>query len=420
MLKNVEEISATKKRLKIEIPSDAIEKEITGGLEKLRQKTKIPGFRTGKAPISLIEKKFGKDVEGEALQKLIPRFYAESVTEAELKPISDPVFEEAGEFKRNTPFNMTIMVEVLPKIEELKYDGLKIKDMEVKVEEKDLDDVLESLRQDKAVFEPTEEPLATGDLAVMDYRIKEEEKSYEGQVFKVGSPNMPEEFSKALAGRKKGETFEIAVKFPDNYGLKEAAGKELTFQISLKDTKKMKLPELSDEFAKDFGNDTLAELKEHVKGEIERSKKSALRKMQKAEIMKTLLETHQFDLPEGLMEQEQKRLVEEAVAAGNTEEPSALKEKMREAAQRNVKASILLDLIGEKEKIKATEEDVKNKIAEMSQRSTLPPENIIKYYVSKHGSLDSLRHAVFEEKVLDLLIDKAELEKVNEHNTHSD
>lgn len=420
MLKNVEEISPTRKRLKIEIPPDAIEKEISGELEKLRQKTKIPGFRAGKAPISLIEKRFGKEVEGEALQKLIPRFYAESVTEAALKPISNPVFEQADEFKRNTPFNMTIMVEVLPKIEELKYEGLKVKDMEVKVEEKELDDVLENLRQDKAVFEPTEEPLANGDLAVMDYKIEEENKSFEGQVFKLGSPNMPEEFSKGLTGKKKGESLEMKVKFPEDYGLKEAAGRELTFQITLKDTKKMKLPELTDEFAKDFGNDTLGELREHVKGEIEKSKKNALRKMQRAEIVKTLLETHQFDIPEGLVELEVKRLVEEGMASGNSEEPAVLKEKMREPAVRNVKASILLDLIGEKETVRATEEDVKNKIAEMSQRTGLPPENIMKYYVSRHGSLDSLRHAVFEEKVLDLLIDKAELEKVNEHNTHSD
>jgi len=424
MLKTVEELSPTKKRLKIEIPPEAIEEEIGSELRKLREKTKIPGFRPGKAPMSLIEKKFGKEVESEALQKLIPRFYSESVAQAAIKPVSNPVLEEAGEFKRKEPFNMSFVVEVLPELEGLKYEGIKIKSHEIKVDGKEVEDVLQSLRQDKAVFEPTEDPLAEGDVAVMDYEVKEEGRSYEGQVFKVGAESMPPEFSKALIGKKKGETFEAPVKFPGDYAAKEVAGKELTFNITLKDTKKVKLPELDDEFAKDFGNEDLASLKEHVKGEILKSKESAQRRMQKAEIMRKLLETHDFEVPEGLVEAELKRVLEEAAASGSTEPPAApiegLKEKRREDARRNVKAGILVDLIGEKEKVTVSEEDIKQKIADMSRRSSLPPENIIKYYVTRHGSLDSLRHAVYEEKVLDLLIEKAELEKTEDgHNPDS-
>jgi trigger factor len=425
MLKTVEELSPTKKRLKIEIPPDAIEKEIGSELQKVREKSKIPGFRAGKAPMSLIEKRYGKEVESEVLQKLIPLFYSESVTEAALKPISNPILEDAGDFKRNEPFNLTFVVEVLPPIE-LKYEGVKVKTQDITVTDKEVDDVLESLRQDKAVFDPTEEALGEGDLAVMDYSVKEEEgKSFEGQSFKVGDPSMPPEFSKGLLGKKKGETFDIPIKFAEDYPSKDVAGKELTFHIILKDTKKIKLPEPNDEFAKDFGNDDLPALKEHVKGEILKSKENALKRMQKAEAMRKLLETHEFEAPEGLVEAELRRMVEDAAGSGNPV-TGDIKEKLREQARRNVRAGILVDLIGEKEKVSVSEEEIRQKIAEMSRRSSLPPENIIKYYVTRHGSLESLRHAVYEEKVLDLLVQKAELEKTpelekteNEHNPDS-
>jgi trigger factor len=411
MLKTVEEVSPTKKKLGIEIPSEAIEKEIAEELQRLRQRMRLPGFRAGKAPLPLIEKKFGKDVEGEVLQKLIPKYYAESMSEAALKPVGNPVFEHADQFRRNTPFGMTILVEVMPTVENLSYEGIEVRDMETTAEEKEVDEVLGRLREDKAKFEPSEEPLAAGDVAVVDYEVKEEGKCFEAQVVKVGGPAVPEEFSKALVNRKKGDAFDAKVKFPEDHPAKEAAGRELTFHITLKDTKKVKLPAMDDEFARDLGRESLDGLRAHVKEEILKSKRNTVRKMQKAEIMKKLVEAHDFEVPESLLDEELKGMAGEAAAAGETAEPGELMEKNRDSAVRNVKASILLELIGEKEKVAVTEDDVKARIAEMSMRSGLPPENIVKYYVTRHGSLDSLRHAVFEEKVMDLLIEKARPEK---------
>ncbi|MDA8174712.1 MAG: trigger factor [Nitrospiraceae bacterium] len=429
MLKNIEEVSPTKKRLVIEIPPAEIEKEIGDSLARLRQRTRIPGFRAGKAPMSLIEKKFGKDVEGEVLQHLIPKHYSAVLKEADLRPIADPVFENAGEFRKNEPFNMTLVVEVFPKIENLKYAGIKVKEIETPVTDAEVDDVINRLREDKAVFEPTEAPLAEGDLAIMDYKVEGEEKSFEGQVFKIGSTSMPKEFSDGLTGKKKGDAFDLAIKFPDDYPVKEAAGKEHVFHITLKDAKKIKLPELDGEFAKDLNRESMEDLKTHVLQEIQNSKKAALKKMQKAELMRKLVEENDFPVPEGMVESEVSHLASEAasqavsgIAAGQVEgqagaegkapDMAKLKEEKRPDAVRNVKASILLETIGRKENVNVTEEDVRERVAELAKRLGVTPEYVIKYYISRHGSMDAMKHAAYEEKIMDLPLGRAEFEKV--------
>lgn len=146
MLKTVEDISTTKKRLKIEIASDTIESEIKDSLEKVRQRAKIPGFRPGKAPLSLIEKRFGKEIEAEVLEKVIPEKYNAALREASLSPVGMPELEEKFEFKRNTPLNLSFIIEVLPKIENLDYENIKVKDIPFSVEETDIDKTLTRLR----------------------------------------------------------------------------------------------------------------------------------------------------------------------------------------------------------------------------------------------------------------------------------
>src|SRR5512135_1926550 len=133
MIKTVEDIGATKKRLKIEIPAEVIEKEIRDSIEKLRRKTTIPGFRTGKAPIDLIEKRFGKEIESDVLERVIPQGYIEALREANITPVANPVLEEKSDFKRRQPISMTLTVEVMPHIENLNYEDIPLKDIPVAV-----------------------------------------------------------------------------------------------------------------------------------------------------------------------------------------------------------------------------------------------------------------------------------------------
>ncbi len=418
MLKAVEAINPTKKRLKIEIPSDAIEKEIQNSLEKLRQRTKIPGFRPGKAPINLIEKRFGRDVESEVLEKVIPEFYTKALKEAELKPVARPVFEERLDFKRSNPLSMTLTVEVRPEIDNLNYEGIKVKDIHVDVDEADVENTLKSLQEEKATLEVSEKEVGIDDLVnfdFVDYDIIGGEKTPDAkeQILKIGNELLPKDLYEKLIGKRKGEEVKFTTTLPEDFESKEIAGRTVEIRVVITEVKEKKLPAIDDEFAKDLGADNLNALKEKVREGILRVKKEQTAKAQKAELIEKLVESHNFEVPETLLEMEMSSLVTEARMARqeSEEDDESLLSEMKHRALRNVKASILLDVIGDKEGVTVTEDEVKNRIIFMAQRLSATPEAIINLYVSRDGSLEGLRNSIREDKVMDILLSKAVLEK---------
>ncbi|MCL5024417.1 MAG: trigger factor [Nitrospirae bacterium] len=416
MLRAVEDISATRKRLRIEIPADAIEKEIRESFEKLRRKTTLPGFRTGKAPLELIERKFGKEVEQDVLDRVIPQGYVEALKEADLTPVADPQLEEKIDFKRRQPFSMTLTVEVMPKIENLKYAGLRVKDIPVAVSDEDRESVLRRQQEEKATYEPSEGPVEVNDLVVLDYSVQGEDTGAKDLVFKVGGSMFPEDFSRSLQGRAKGEEFSVEQGFPADSPVRGLAGKQVTMQVAVKDIKKAHLPAIDDELAKDAGFENLEEMKKRIGEEIEKAKKREVAKIQKSEILKQLLDAHDFAVPESLVEHETAALMS-AVLANRGKEPSgepdaeALRQEVSPNAVRNVKASLLIETIGRAEGVSVTDDELKGAIVSIAQRLSASPENIMKFYVSRDGSLDGLRNSLFEDKVLDLLLSQAVVEK---------
>jgi len=419
MLKVVEDISTTKKRLKLEIPADTMEKEIVGSLEKVRKTAKFPGFRPGKAPMVLIEKKYGKKVEGEVLDRMIPQVYAEALKLADITPVTDPVLEQEINFKRHGPFAMTLTVEILPKIEELAYEKIVIKDIPVSVDDADITSVLKRMQEEKATYEPSDGPVAVDDLLSFDYSTPEGDVSVKDQIYKVGGSLFPEEFSEQLTGMKKNDERNIEAAFPEDHVSEGLAGRRLTLHVVLKDIKKVNLPSLDDEFAKDMGLDNLEALKNHVREEILKAKTNEVEKIRKAEIMRKLLDSHEFDLPESMLESEVASLVSNEVTKGDQgteggKDRNALEQELRPHAIRHVKGALLLTAIGKKEGVSVSENDVKSAMLAMSRRFGVPPEDLIKFYVSKDGSLGGLKNSLFEEKVLDLILSKAVIEKGEE------
>ena len=416
MLKAIEDITATKKRITIEIPAETIEKEIRDSFEKLRRKTTIPGFRTGKAPMEIIEKRFAKDVERDVLDRIIPRGYVDALKEANITPASNPELEEKFDFRRNQPLSMTLTVDVMPKIENLVYENVTVKDIPVSVSEEDIESVLKRQQEEKATYEPSEGPVEMKDLVVIDYAAEGEGVEAKDQVFKVGGSMFPEEFSRKLSGRKKGDEAVIETVFPDDHPFEKLAGKRLVLNVTLKDIKKVHLPAVDDELAKDAGFQSLEEMKKRVGEEIGKAKKNEVAKIQKAEILKKLLETHDFEVPESLEENEAAALAS-AVMANRRQQPAddgemkTLKQEMKANAARNVRASLLIEAIGKAENIAVTDDELKGAIVSLAQRLSVSPENIMKFYISRDGSLDGLRNMLFEDKVLDFILSKAAVEK---------
>jgi trigger factor len=439
LLKSVEDINPTKKRLKIEIPADIIETEIKSSLEKLRDKVKIPGFRPGKAPVTLIEKRFAKEVEAEVLEKVVPEHLSGAIREAAINPVTMPVLDEEFQFHRHNPITLSVTVEIMPEIGNLNYENITIKDMPVTVEEADVEDALKGLRERKAVFEAADKIIEMDDFVTFEYVDSEitgggDSPSAKEIISKMGNEIFPPDIMEKVIGKRKGDIVEFTAAFEKNIS-KELAGKSALIKVKISEVKKKSLPEIDDEFAKDFGYADINELREKVKEKIDAAKQEHVRKMQKAQILDTLLTSHSFEVPETLVQKEleaiamqksiadSKREVgaeplpdagESSLQAESTErrEEDPQAELLKKAAK-NVRASFLIDAIGKKEGITVSDDELNQRISSLAQKLSATPEAIRNFYQYREGSLESLKQSVFEDKVMDMLLSKAAIEKEN-------
>lgn len=443
MLKTVEDISSTKKRFVIEIPSDVIEREITSSLERLRYSVKIPGFRPGKAPMNLIEKRFGKSIEAEVLEKLISEYYKIAIRESGYKPVTMPELEEEVDFKRNQPLNLVFTLEVLPKIEDVKYDNISVKDIDVDVQESDIESVIKVLQEQRAIYEVADKTIEMDDLVdfeFVDCEIAEGENKpvYKEIISQLGKEIFTTEFLDQLIGKKKDDIVEFTKTFDNYFERKEIAGKTFNIKLRIQEVKRKALPNIDDDFAKDLGFNNLDALKERLRANILRSKQEQVKKLQKAEIVNKIVEANPIDLPESLIEKEYQTYIsqgrfeddvfesdesnksKEEDKLGNAEIDSEeskqkkikeIEDKIRKKVEKNLKASILINYIGEKEGVIVTDDDLNKELEIMSKRMDTTPERLRRLYSEKEEFLDSLKQSIYEEKVLDLLLSKAIKEK---------
>lgn len=445
MLKSIEDINATKKRLRIEVPAEVIEKEIGSSLESLRQKVKIPGFRPGKAPVNLIEKRFGKEIEAEVLEKVVPEHYNMALREADLHPISMPELEKKFDFSKNNPLNLTFIVEVAPKIENLKYEQIAIKDYPFTIEESDIEDTLKRLQNQKAVYEVSEEPVGMDDMVSFDYADSEvldgeNVPSLKEVITAMGNEIFPPDIMERALGKKKDDIIEFTKTFDENAAQKQLIGKTVKVKFSLKEIKTRSLPAIDDEFAKDLGVGNIAELREKLKEKILTAKKDHIQRIQKAEIISGLVESVNPEVPDTLLTREMEALAMEKGVSESREDSVATdtasdvieaasditttggkdldlikaeksieddKAKMKQKAMRNVQASLIIDAIGKKEGIFVGDDELDQRISVLAQRLSATPEAVRSFYNYKEGSLDGLKHSIFQDKVLDLLLSKA-------------
>lgn len=425
----IEDINTTMKRLRVEIPADVIEKEIGLSLQKLKQKSKIPGFRQGMAPMNLLEKRFGKEVEAEVLDKVIPEYFGKALKEADIEPVTFPVIDEKISFERNKPLNLSFTIEVLPKIGDIQYENITIKEVPVVVNESDVDEYLESLRESRAVFEVADKAIEVDDLIsfeLVDCAIKGEETSppsIKEQVSQMGNEILPLDIMDKVLGKNKGDLLEFDTTFDEHCKSKELVGKTVDITLKISEIKKKNLPVVDDNFAKDLDFENMSEMRDKVKERLHAIKKEHIGRLHKAKIMNQILEPHNFDVPETLLKKEIESLVmQESMSQKESPEKvphedsaqkdtETLQAEMEQKALRTVRASIILNAIGGKEGVTVSDDELNERITLLAQRLSASPEAVRNFYSHKEGSLDGLRHSIFEDKVLDLLLSKAQLEK---------
>ncbi|MEK6690707.1 MAG: trigger factor [Nitrospirota bacterium] len=416
----VEEISPIKKRFRIEIPKEVIEQETSDAYSRLNRKVKVPGFRPGHVPRQILEKQFSKNIEAEVIENLIPDYYLRSVRESGITPVENPTIEGEILIKKDSPLIFEATVEIKPTIEVKGYEGIEIERQSIDISEEDIEKTLKNIQESHARLEPFEEShtINNGDFCLISFEGFLGDKPIEGgnvqdYLVEIGSNVLVPGFEEQLIGSKKGGKLDIKVTFPEDYGVKDMTGKEGSFKVEIKEVKRKVLPDFDNEFAKDLGQNSISELRDKVKEEIEKEKKRIAERDQKDTIIKKLLETHSFEVPSSMVERELRILTnrrkKQVLQAGGSLEgidENNLRTELSLIASERVKAGLILETIGKKENISVSDEDLNKRIDEISSELRENPEDIKKLYISKDGSLEGLRSEIFVEKTLDNLFSK--------------
>jgi len=427
----VEDISSTKKRLKIEIPTDIIEKEYKMSLDSLRKRAKIPGFRPGHAPVTMIEKKFGNDIKADIIDRLVPEYYSKALKEADLVPVTLPKFESSLDIKKNEPLSFSLTVEVRPGVPDLKYTGLKVQEIAVEAEAKEIDEAINGLQEERAMFEVVDREIRENDLIIIDFvkldpTGQKELSSGKDQVMNLAANIAPKGILDEIVGRKKGDIVEIALPDFEKGQSQGTADKGNRIRITIKEVKEKILPAIDDEFAKDFGHASLELLRGGVREGILKAKNDGAAKQQKQKLLDMIVGAHEFDVPESILERELQQLViNEKYSAKQSEnllkkgiegkasgpEDKDMSEKLKPKAISNAKAAILLDMIADKEGLSVSEVEAKSRISLLARHLQTTPEAVINLFVTRDGSLENFKKTIRDEKALDLILAKAEITK---------
>jgi trigger factor len=417
----VEDISTVKKKINIEIEPESVDKELGRAIADVAKKAKIPGFRPGKAPKNIVEKHYGDEVRGEVAQRLVTESYLRALQEHNLNPVEMPQIDNVSPLTKGSPLTFTAVVEVRPNFELGTYDGIEVNEEAVAVTDEEVKETMDRLRDMYAQLEVVEgRPLEKNDTAIIDFEGFHDDKTIEGAkasdyLLELGSGSLIPGFEEQLSGMNKGETRRINVTFPGDYTNKDLAGKDAVFTVTLKEIKKKVLPELNDEFAKDIGNNaSVAELLDGIKKDIEIRKKRELDSAQREALLSKLVDAHSFDVPPGMVARELQsmarsqatRMAKRGVDVKSFDF-SKFSDENKPLAEKRVKGLLLLDVIGEREKIEVTDQEVNSAVALMARSSGQTVDAVKKYYDSIEGGLDNLRASLVHEKTLSLLLSRA-------------
>lgn len=408
-----------KHELEISIPADAVEHETSVVTEKFRQKAQLKGFRAGKAPVSLVRKNFSSDIRQQVLEVLVPKFFESQLKEQNLNMVGSPNIVDVH-FHEGEPLRFKAQFEVFPEFELADYKGVEIPYAEPVVTDEDVNKRVEEIREGKATYANEEpRPLAPGDYAVVSLESlsgsDEPIKSDEVQIL-IGGPETLPGFTENLTGSSPGDEKEFDVVYPENYGREQLSGKTVRFRVVVKGLRRKELPELNDEFAQDLGDfRTADELKEAVRKSIFAQRQMEAQRTAKDKLVDKLVDANDFPVPDVYVERQIENRVEQRLRALASEglDPksfnldwSKIKEAQRGMALREVRASLILGKVSEREALVATNEEVDQEVDRVA-RQEREAVAAVRRKLIENGGLDRIASHIQTEKTLNFLFDNA-------------
>jgi len=419
MLLNYEDLSSIKKSIEVEIPADRISSEAQRVTTEFSRQAKLPGFRPGKIPANVIRSRFAKEIQEEVMSRLLPVSFREAIADKGVEPVGDPELEHIDTFIEGAPVKYKANFEVKPHIELAEYRGLAVDDEKIEVTDKDVDEMIERLREQASAYRPeTERGLDEGDYAVIDIVSNAdgvETKSDSGH-FRMGEESPLPELHDALRGKKPGDEVTVEKDYPEDANTEAFRGKHVTHHVTLKEIRVQEKPELNDEFAKSMGAwESVAQMREAIGVDIRRHRELELLRKKRNQIGDALIEAHSFDVPETLVEDELGKSLQNyaryLASQGIDLEKADLDwrrigEDFRPEAMKRVKRSLILETIARKEEIHASDVEVDAEIRRAANEQGREFADV-KHHLKHDGGYESLRRSLEQEKALELVLREA-------------
>jgi trigger factor len=404
-----------RRELELEVPAEDVQKAVERVAREFARVARVPGFRPGKAPVTLIRRRFADDIRGEVLQSLVPGEIEKAVKDKNLVPITQPQVEHV-DYTETGPLKFHAVFEVLPEFELGAYKDLEVEVPAIQITDADVEKVLEESRERAATFVPIEgRAIASGDFAqikLVGTPAGGEPLNSDDVLCHVGAEETLAAFTENLLGAQSGEHRRFDVTYPDDYPDAKLAGKTYTHAVEVLGIKQKKLPELNDEFAKDVSDSkTLEELRGKVRQGLETDRDHWHASAVREAVLAKIVAAHDFPVPEALVESQMDVRLDRAVRtlAAQGVDPRtvnvdwvAMRRRQHDRAVEDVKAELLLDRIATAESIDATEEDVDGEIAKMAERSD-ESAAAIRASLTKQEALDRIKSKLRSDKTLDWL-----------------
>lgn len=422
---SVEELGATRRRLDVEIPESAVRAELDRAYGRVQKHARIPGFRQGKVPRTILEKHFGDQVRADVLSHLIEHSYTDAVSDKGLRPVGPPeIVPENVEAGR--PLRYTAMVDVWPEIRIGHYEGLEARRPVRAVTDEHVERAIEQIRESLADLRPIEgrDVAATGDFATFDYEVTAGGKPLgegkrENRLAEIGAGQMPTEVDEGLIGMSIGETKTFEVEFPEEHPDTAVAGKRVSFVVTLRGIREKVRPEVDDDLAREHGEcETLEELRNRLREQIAASFAADGESSVRDQLIDRLLEKNPFEVPESLVERQVEGMIDELLnrlgpqadpVRHDAERLGKMREDFRPRAEGQVRAVLALEALARQLSIDVGDDEVAGRIDEMAARAGQNAQRLRTAY-AEPPAREELRSRMQRERALSAVVDAARIE----------
>jgi len=415
------DVTETQKTISIEIPTDVVDAEFDRVARGYTKQARLPGFRPGKVPQTLIKQRFREQILHDVMHGLIPRAVEEALQTRGIEPVDTPDVRDV-DLAEGRPLKFTAAFETVPPFDPGDLSSITLRQASAQVSDEDVDDMLRRLRERAAKYETVEgRAIADDDTVALDMDRTDAAGHVdhrEGVTVQLGAAGNPPGFDAQLLGLNEGDSKAFAVQFPEDYSVPELANTQQTYSVTVKGIRRRVLPDLDDEFAKDIGPfDSLSALRDHVRHDLEAEAQDNARRQVRSELFRQLSQRIPFELPTSLVDREMDRRVEEfarQLASQNVDPRQAgidwgqFREAQREPAWNAVASALALDEIARREQITVMPEDVDKEIERFAVRAGRTPA-ALRAQLEKEGGISRLYAGLRREKAVDLALSRAKM-----------